>query len=51
MHYLPESSQSLLEFVLIKLVVAIEVHSLEDDFEGTKSNASLLLDSKLESEV
>ena len=51
MHYLPESSQSLLEFVLIKLVVTIEVHSLEDDFEGAKSNASLLLDSKLESEV
>ena len=49
--YLPEGSQGLLELASIKLVVAIEVHSLEDDFEGTKSNASLLLDSKLESEV
>ena len=48
---LPEGCEGLLELTGIQLLVAIEVHSLEDHLEGSEANASLLLDSKLESKV
>ena len=48
---LPEGSEGLLELTGIQLLVAIEVHSPEDHLEGSEANASLLLDSKLESKV
>ena len=48
---LPEGGEGLLELTCIQLLVAIEVHSPEDHLEGSEANASLLLDSKLESKV
>ena len=48
---LPESSKGLLELARVELLVAIEVHASEDDFEGAEANTTLLLDSQLELEV
>jgi len=49
--HLPEGGKSLLKFAGVELSVSVEVHAFEDDFESTESNTSLLLDSKLESEI
>ena len=49
--YLPESSKGLFEFARIQLLVPIEVHPSEDNFESAEANASLLLNGELESEV
>ena len=43
-HYLPESCKSLFELTAIKLLVAIEIHALEDSLETSKSDSTLLLD-------
>ena len=48
---LPKGGEGLLELASIQLLVAIEVHSLEDHLEGPEANTSLLLDSKLKSKV
>jgi hypothetical protein len=49
--YLPESTESLLELTSIKLLVAVKVHSLEDSFETSKTDSTLLLDAELELEI
>lgn len=49
--YLPEGSKSLFELARVKLFVAVEVHSAEDNLKRAQADATLLLDSKLEPEV
>ena len=48
---LPESTESLLELAGVKLLVAVEVHSLENPSERSEPHSSLLLDGKLEPQV
>jgi hypothetical protein len=48
---LPECSECLLEFTGIKLLVSIEVHSLEDSSKRSEADSTLLLDGKLELQV
>jgi hypothetical protein len=50
-NYLPEGSEGLFKFGTVELLVAVEVHSLEDFFEGSEANSALLLNSQLELEV
>ena len=49
--HLPKGSKGLFELRLVEFVVTIEVHALEDDFESADSDATLLLDSKLELKI
>lgn len=48
---IPEGGEGLLKLTRVKFFVAIEVHSPEDDFQGTEAHTSFLLDCQLESEI
>ena len=49
--YLPECCKSLLEFTLIELSIAVEVHTLKDYLKSTDSDTAFLLNGELEFKV
>ena len=49
--HLPKSGESLFELTDVQGLVAVEVHALKNQFEGTDAHATLLLNGQLELEV